>query len=115
MGTPSLLAISEVTLPLPSEVYLRSKPVFQQDQGQLFIAPRALDLWRQVESQTWSPALKSLLPFLGTFRKVSFEGFLVSTLKLPQREYNEAETSNLERGVSARVKSDRVGFDSFSF
>lgn len=43
-------------LALPSEVYLHSKPDFQQDPGGLFIAHRALDLWRQVESQTWSPA-----------------------------------------------------------
>lgn len=61
-----------------------------------------------------SPAGKSLPPSLGAFSQVSFESFLVSTLKLPLSEYNETETRNLERGVSARVRSDRAGFDSFS-
>lgn len=33
IDAPSILAISEVILPLPSEVYLRFKPVLQQDRG----------------------------------------------------------------------------------
>lgn len=41
-----------------------------------------------------SPAKKSWPLSLGTFSRVSFEGFLVSTLKLPLSEYNEAETRN---------------------
>lgn len=68
-------------------------------------------LWRQAQSEMWGPAQKPLLPALGTSSRVSVKGFLVPTLELPQSKYSQAESSNFEMRVSARVRSDREGFD----